>query len=349
MELGSEFNLDLHDLKPSRNSFFRDFGDMTYRLFDSGRSALKAVSLSLRSGSVLMPELMCESVLGCFPEDRIVFYRLKNDLQIDTDDLTGKIGRDTAAVYLMHYFGSLQPAETLSLLAAEKEKYGFTIIEDTTHSLFSKKRTVGDYCVASLRKWLAVPDGGILYPRDSLNSYDGIRRNTNLDKAYAMMLKTLYLNGKLDCKAEYRKIFAECENRLDAQKKIRRISDCAEFLLGCYEVDVLVKRRRSNLKNLKSGLDHIGIRQVCDFAETNCPFALAVTVPDRDNFRRYLMENNIYCAVHWPFDGRAGSERPLAATLSNSIISLPIDQRYGKKEMAYLSEVINAYKGRLTF
>jgi hypothetical protein len=70
-------------------------------------------------------------------------------------------------------------------------------------------------------------------------------------------------------------------------------------------------------------------------------------VPDRDDFRKYLMENSIYCAVHWPFDGLAREERPLAVSLSNNILSLPIDQRYGEKEMAYLANVIDAYKGRL--
>jgi dTDP-4-amino-4,6-dideoxygalactose transaminase len=349
MELGSEFNLDMHDLKIFQNSFFKYIGNMQYCLFDSGRSALKAITRVLGDGYVLMPEYICESVIKCFSIDQIIFYKLKENLQIDANDLLNKINSNTAVVYLMHYFGSLQPENVLSLLRAEKEKYGFTIIEDTTHSIFSKKQTVGDYCVASLRKWFAVPNGGVLYSDNPLylNSYDEIRRSTDNDKAYAMMLKTLYLNGQLDCNSEYRKIFAACEEKLDTQKNIRRISDFSEFLLSCNDVYDMVKKRKSNLNRLKNKLSNIKMKQICNFTEKDCPFTLPVMVPDRDDFRKYLMENKIYCAVHWPFDGLAPRERPLAFALSNNMISLPIDQRYKEEEMAYLLKVIGAYKGRL--
>ena len=66
-------------------------------------------------------------------------------------------------LYFMHYFGALQPEETRRRIAEWKETYGLTVIEDTTHSLFTAKKTVGDYCIASLRKWFPIPDGGVLY------------------------------------------------------------------------------------------------------------------------------------------------------------------------------------------
>lgn len=349
MELGSEFNLDLHDLKISKNSLFEYIGDVKYYLFDSGRNALKTMTRDLGNGYILMPEYICESVLKCFSTDRIIFYKLKDNLQIDAYDLLNKINSNTTAVYLMHYFGNIQPMNVLTLLRAEKEKYGFTIIEDTTHSFLSKKHTVGDYSVASLRKWFAIPNGGVLYSDSTLrlNSYDEMPRSTDNDRAYAMMLKTLYLNGQFNCNAEYRKIFVECEDKLDTGNEISKISDYSEFLLRCNDVYDIAKKRKSNLNCLKNQLRNIGMKQICDFTEKECPFTLPIMVPDRDDFHKYLMENRIFCAVHWPFDGLARNERPLAEALANSMISLPIDQRYGEEEMAYLLKVIDAYKGRL--
>lgn len=349
MTLGSEFNLDLHDLKPVPNSFFQYIGETSYCLFDSGRSALKAVTRILGSGSILLPEYICESVVSCFPPDRVLFYRLKNNLEIDAGDLLSKINETTAAVYLMHYFGSVQPQDTLSLIRAEKEKTGFLIIEDTTHSLFSQIRTVGDYCVASLRKWFAIPNGGVLYSGKSecLSSYDELPRSTDNDKAYAMMLKTLHLNGQLDCETAYRDIFSACEKKLDRQTEIKKISCFSEFLLSCHDAYDMAEKRKSNLRLLKSGLRNIEIWQLCAFSTDDCPFVFPIRVPDRDDFRRYLAEHHIYCAVHWPFDGCAREKRPLAIALSNDMISLPVDQRYGEKEIGYLASVINAYEGRL--
>jgi dTDP-4-amino-4,6-dideoxygalactose transaminase len=350
VELGSEFNLDIHALKTVQNSFFKYIENMNYCLFDSGRSALKAITRILGNGYILMPEYICESVLKCFDANRIIFYRLKENLQMDVCDLANKIDGNTAAVYLMHYFGSLQPENALALLREKKEKYGFIIIEDTTHSIFTKKKTVGDWCVASLRKWFAVPNGGVLYADNPFqNSYDEIPRSTDNDKAYAMVLKTLYLSGQLDCNSEYRRIFTACEKKFDAQKEIKRISDFSEFLLGCNDVYGIVKARKSNLNHLKNKLSNTGIEQLCNYSENDCPFAFPAVVPDRDDFRRYLMENKIYCAVHWPIEGRAYQERPMAFFLSNHMISLPIDQRYGEDGIEYLIKVVNAYKGRLVF
>lgn len=352
-EIGSEFNLDLYTLKTIPNSFFQYIGDMKYCLFDSGRSALRAIACTGCDGTVLLPEYICESVIKCFNKEQIAFYRLKENLEIDSDDLLNKITRSVNAVYIMHFFGSLQPEYILSLLKAEKEKYGFTIIEDTTHSIFSKKKTVGDYCIASLRKWFALPNGGVLYSDNSinLNSYDDIQRSTDNDKAYAMILKELYNRGQLDCNSEYRTIFASCEQKLDRQKEIKRISDFSEFLLGCNDIYKMAEKRKANFRSLKNKICDIGIKQICSFSfsEEDCPFTLPVIVPDRDDFRRYLTENKIYCAVHWPFDGLAREARPLAVSLSDHILSLPIDQRYGSEDMAYILNVIDAYKGRLKF
>ena len=229
MELGSEFNLDLHDLQIVPNSFFQYFGNMEHCLFDSGTaSALKAIAHVIGKGYVLIPEYICESVIKCFPTDQIVFYKLKENLQINMDDLLNKINNNTAIVYLMHYFGSLQPEHILSLLRAEKEKYGFTIIEDTTHSIFFQKTDCRRLlCWQAFGNGFALPNGGILYADNpfSSNAYDEIPRSTDNVKAFAMILKNLYLNGKLDCHAEYRTIFSVCEEKLDKQKEIKRISD----------------------------------------------------------------------------------------------------------------------------
>ena len=347
MELGSEFDLDLHELNISPQGFSQYIRNMNHCLFDSGRSALQAIAHVIGKGHVLLPEYICESVIKCFPADQIIFYKLNENLQIDADDFFNKINDSTAVVYLMHYFGSLQPENILSLLRTEKDKSGFTIIEDTTHSIFTKKQTVGDYCVASLRKWFALPKGGILYAANTLSGFDEFPRSTDNDRAYAMMLKHLRRSGRLDCNSEYRAMFTACEEKLDNQKEIKRISDLSEFLLNCGNVEDMVKRRAFNLSFLKNKLNSLGIRQLCDFAEGDCPFTLPILVPERDAFRRYLIENKIYCGVHWPFDGFAQEQRTLAVSLSSSMLSLPIDQRYGEKEMEYLANAIGAYKGRL--
>lgn len=352
MNIGSEYNIDFNDINQSANSFFDYIGDKNYCLFDSGRSALRAVVDKLSDSYILIPEYICESVIKCFPKDKIVFYKLRDNLQIDEEDLIDKINSNVSAVYINHYFGTVQNFDTLNAILKQKEKHGFKIIEDTTHSIFSNKQTIGDFCFASLRKWFAIPNGGVLYSNSDLINrfcFDKICRSKDNKKMYAMMLKTLYLNGQLYCNLKYREIFKECEKNLDEQKDIKRISDVAEFLLGCFDVGEMIEKRKQNYKYIKSELDCIGVKQVCEFSKEDCPYTIPILVPNRDDFRKYLSANNIYCAVHWPFDGFKSDERPLTSKLSDNIISLPIDQRYGEEEIEYLLKVIKDYKGRLMF
>lgn len=93
----------------------------------------------------------------------------------------------------------------------------------------------------------------------------------------------------------------------------------------------------------------IGIRGIRNFKKNEVPLAYPIRIRERDKFRTYLMNNKIYCAVHWPFDGFMPDERPNSIFNAKTLISLPIDQRYGDKEINYMLEVISKYGGELIF
>lgn len=137
--------------------------------FDSGRSALRFAARSLRSGTILLPECICDSVITAFSGHTPRFYRLTPSLEIDMDDLLSKLNGEVSAVFLMHYFGAVQPRAILEQLEAARLRYGFSIVEDTTHSVFSARRTIGDLCVCSLRKWFALP-GAVRYTAPRLQT-----------------------------------------------------------------------------------------------------------------------------------------------------------------------------------
>ena len=69
-----------------------------------------------------------------------------------------------------------------------------------------------------------------------------------------------------------------------------------------------------------------------------------IRIRNRDKLRKYLMYHRIYCAVHWPFDGCQMESRLMAKRNAEELLSLPIDQRYGAKEIDYLCEVLSKYK-----
>lgn len=360
MEIGSEYNIDFDALHGTSNTIFDYLKQYDCVFTSSGRGAIRllqenavtdiakkrnriganAISTKLK---VLLPEYICNSVIDCFAHNYpITYYALNPDLSINMDDLLSKIDNQVLYIYVIDYFGSIQN-QSYADVKQISDKFGCVIIEDTTHSIFSRKKTIGDYCICSLRKLLPIPDGGVLY---SPNKHEF---NTNLPKFMAnrkiaaMVLKNLYLSGTLESKDAYRKIFVDEEQRLDTLHNVLLISDISAFILSNIDINEVISRRKRNYHLLQ---DKIGIDSFMQVKDTDCPFSFVVQMENRDIFRQYLIKHDIYCAVHWPIENQELLHIQHARTLSQHLISLPIDQRYGEKEMCYLAATVNNYTGK---
>lgn len=345
MELGSEFNICLEDLEVTQNSIYFKLKNYNTYFLDSGRSAIKLLHKKINMGEVLLPEYICDSVIEAFSGNKINYYRLKKDLTIDLDDLGSKINNETSVVFIMHYFGALQPKGILDQIKDMKSKNDFIVIEDTTHSFFSQMQTIGDYCICSLRKWFPIPDGGVIYSQNSLDfcMYEKLEVNRNIDKAYGMLLKTLYLDKKMDANLLYRKIFVETESEFDKSCQIKKISNFSKYLLNCYDISHLMTKRKDNYAQLLKEVELMGLKTSVRIEKDWCPFVLTISLTGRDKFREYLIRNKIYCAVHWPLNETPLYENSSARKRASRMISLPIDQRYGDREMKYLIAVLKRY------
>lgn len=347
MELGSEYNLKLSGLNIVSDNFFSFIMNYKYVLLDSGRSAIKLIKT--KQGKILFPEYICESVITCFNLEDILFYRIRPDFSIDETDLFDKLGEEVKAVLVVHYFGAQQPQETLNKLRLKADEQNILIIEDTTQSLFSIKKTVGDQMVASVRKWMPIPGGGVLYSSRKLPKHKELKVSLDNERTYAMVLKDLFLEERLDCNTLYREIFEGCEGRLDRQKEIYLISDFSKFIMACVSITEIIRKRRENYEYLKIRLADLKMQPAVLLKEGDVPFAFPIRVTQRDRFRQYLLESKIYCAVHWPYFGEKMEERKQAALNADTLLSLPIDQRYGQKDMDYMIDVIAGYGGDFYF
>ena len=323
LELGSEYDLNINSLKVKKNNIYEYLKNYNCYFFNSARNAIKAIPI--RKGKVLLPEYICDSVIKCFDLEDIIFYKINKDFEIDVDDILNKID-SVKTVFIMHYFGKLQNKKTLKTIKKVSEEKDITIIEDTTHSLLSSKSEIGDYMITSIRKWLPIPNGGILYTKKSIKNYRKYKQNTNDEKVYPLILKHLYLNNKLDKKI-YRDMFIKCEEEIDNNLQILKMSDLCKYMLGCFDLKEIKKIRVDNFQYLKSKLKY---NPIIDIEKDECPFVYEIRIDNRDKFRKYLIQNNVYCAIHWP-------------NCSKDELSIPIDNRYQKLELDYLIDIINKY------
>jgi dTDP-4-amino-4,6-dideoxygalactose transaminase len=359
MEIGSEFNIDFDALHGNSNTIYDYLNQYDCVFTSSGRSAIRlllenaatdiakkknriGITANSNELKVLLPEYICNSVIDCFEHNySITFYALNPDLSINMDDLMSKIDNQVIYIYIIDYFGSIQN-QSYDEVKEKSNKFGCVIIEDTTHSIFSREKIIGDYCICSLRKLLPIPDGGVLYSPKKIEHDTDFPKFMANKKITAMVLKNLYLSGELKSKDLYREIFVDEEQRLDTMHNVLLISDISAFILSNIDINEVISSRKRNYLLLQ---DKIEIKSFLQVKETDCPFSFVVQMDDRDNFREYLIKHNIYCAVHWPIENQELLHIKHARTLSQHLISLPIDQRYGEKEMGYLAAIVNNYTG----
>lgn len=341
MEYGSDFSVDLASLQETEDTVYQRLSTFRTMYFDSGRSALRHLLRSIGRSRAALPAYLCDSILDCFPDSEVILYPVDDRLEIASEALDAIPWDSIDVFYLLHYFGHLQPRRVLDYIEEKKKQFGFTVIEDTTHSVFTRSVTVGDYCVCSLRKWFPIPDGGVLYSGRPLpeEGYADLARQKSR-RIVGMALKSLYLAGELDCKPAFRSILVETEQALDEQTDCRRISLVSELLLRCQSVGEMIRARRENHGEMTRLIGDL-LPEPFSRTADETPFTYVISTQRRDALRRALIEKSVYCAVHWPCPERVTQDS--SRRLSARLMSIPVDQRYNGADMAEIANMIRGY------
>ena len=216
----------------------------------SGRDALKAIAREYAPCVALLPALACSSMVTPFEMygHKVKYYKLKDDYSIDINSLDSS--NERSLFLYMDYFGN--PAisdEELELLRANAN---IVFIEDRTHNLIWEKLSAfsPDYTVASLRKWLAIPDGGLLWGSISKTLTAETVFSTTRLKAQCMRNEFLRC-GDEKIKTEYRRIFSNVSDIMDKDEP-NAMSAYSYALISSVEWDSLRATRKANAKVLIS-------------------------------------------------------------------------------------------------
>ena len=356
-EIGSEFwDVPTCEKHEKQNGLFPE----TTQWYLSGRSALQAIIKDIISNiiirekntnfrlSVAMPSWCCESMIKPFILAGIdvhfypVYWQDRLIKKISLDALDALDALDTDMLFLMDYFGYTSTQPDLSA-------YKGIIIRDVTHSIFSVKYSDADYYFGSLRKWCGIWTGGFAWTRDGHSLFAGEERDgasyyIELRKK-AMEMKRSYINtvGADDNNnnKNYLKIYAQAEKCLDNTVDIFPATERDVLLAEKLDVDGIKSKRRTNAEVLINGLPHEWLL-FPEIKDVDCPMFVPILVPDgkRNELRQELIENKIYCPVHWPVsEYHRLSGRNMKGLYDNEI-SLVCDQRYGEEDMGRMIETI---------
>ena len=304
----------------------------------NGRDALKAIAREYSPCVALLPALACDSMAHPFSlyGHEIKYYRLKPDYSIDLESL--KIGDEPILFLYMDYFG--RPAIRDESLEKLRARGNLVFIEDRTHNLLYNRSSSfkPDYIMASLRKWLPVPDGGLLWGEIRKTLESDTTFSTARLKAQCMRHEFLSC-GDVKIKTEYRKIFSTVSDLMDDDEPSAMTAYSYELAKGT-DWDWVRKTRKRNaevlIKAISSSPYITFIQDASGLSDLYVPF----TVPNRDEVQRRLSAEGIFITIIWPLSSSQKESCPLSKYTEENMLAAPCDQRYTEEDMKVIGAEI---------
>ena len=342
-----EFGSDFHFIAPTLGAIktLYDFYPRA-NLYADGRQALVHLYKTQGWERLWVPEYFCYEVVESLKLTglNLCFYADYPGYGGDSNTLEAiqKHGhfKPTDAILRVNYFGtrSYRCSEEFSVAA---------IVEDHTHDLIGgwAINSHADWCIASLRKSLPIPEGGILWspiglclPRVPKRSEENERiASIRWD---AMKLKTHYLAGDSVEKSAFRAGFVDTEVFFDSAE-VSAIDKASHKYLQDFDIQDWYNSKRENWE-LLSDIKKEGI-QVLGIEGDGCyPFSLVIVfdnLNERDRARTELIANQIYPAILWDIPFTTKSE---VFKFSHGMLSIHCDARYSKEDVLTMKSIIES-------
>ena len=296
-------------------------------LLNTGRNALEYILRSIGEvRRVFLPYYTCSAVLSPLEKLSVprTFYHIDNKLEI-AEDITPEKGEFVIA---NNYFG-IKDAYIEKLA----DQWGDHLIVDNSQAWLSKP-IPGIKSFYSPRKFVGVADGGVAYLGDSAPLRPDIeeRECTEKHDSHLYLRKTAGAEAGFDDFRKNEKILSELPLRLMSEKTKAQLANI--------DYERLVVRRRDNFRLLSEALAPKNKLVLPAPDSYVCPMVMPLMVENSETLRQRLLENKIFVARYWPDVQRLeGFETEYG--LACGIIPLPCDQRYGRKEMERILNVVN--------
>ncbi len=323
MEIGSFIDLDLR-----RTGEFYNSGIDIARL-NSGRAGILHSLKLLNCSTVYLPYYLCPDVKKFLSARAIKIrpYNISNEFL----PVIEKNGSDTA-ILIVNYFGLLSE-ERIELLT---NKYSNVIIDNC--SAFFARSIKNCYNIYSCRKFFGVPDGSyVVGPGAALNVLNYPQDVSSETSSF--LLKRIEKGSSAVYVERMRN-----EKRID-NSDILRMSLLTQSLLGSLDYKDIKKIRIDNYRyacELYRPFNLLNINDIND--DDIVPLFYPLLIMDCDlvsKFQKY----KIYTGRRWANVLQEVDHESFEAFLSNYMVPIPIDQRYGKKELDYCFQVFKKISG----
>jgi hypothetical protein len=287
---------------------------------NTGRNALEYILRTRNFKKIFLPYYSCDALLEPLKKTNTSydFYKIDKKLEPKAE----KIGLDEA-ILIVNYFGVLDNAvKKLSY------KYAHVVIDNS--QAFYSKPIKGIDTFYSNRKFFGVANGAYLYtskvwdealPTDI--SYDRmshllIREDINANKGYSQFI----INEKLLC-----------------NQPIKKMSLLTSHIMKSIDYKKVKKIRRNNFLLLHKYLNQTNELKL-KYPVDCVPMVYPYLIKNSAKLKEELIANKIYTATYWSNVFNWVKKDSWEYYLADNLLALPIDQRYSKKEIKYILNLI---------
>ncbi len=312
--IGGYFDLEI---RSETNGFHPDAISL-----NTGRNAFEYVLKAREIKKMYLPYFTCEVLLEPLKKLKtpFEFYAINEQLEPIFD--FSVLENEDGFLYT-NYFGLKDNyIKQLSLLCKQ-------LIVDNAQAFYSKPYH-NEPTIYSARKFFGVADGAYLYCNEKLEQ-DFIK-DISHDKMSHLLIRK-------DISAEFGHTSFVANDKLLENQAIKMMSTLTTAILGSIDYELVAKKRIENYSLLNDVLNE----------SNQLSFKLDIeSVPmvypywSRDkSLRQRLIENKIYTATYWANVKNWCKDGDLENRLTDEVVYLPVDQRYGEKEMQFIVNIIN--------
>ena len=312
----------------------------------SGRDTLKAIAREYEPTVVFIPALACDSMVLPFEMygHKIFYYKLNENYMIDLAYLESLLQKVSGIVLFLYmdYFGVHAISDSqLQILKSRYENIVF--IEDRTHNLIWERRSSfhPDFIMASLRKWINIPDGGLLWTKEQLknHSFDEDTSFSSIRLKAQCMRNEFFRTGDEIIKSKYRKIFSTVSDIMDVDKNPSGMSAYSFEIAKRTDWDTVRKQRKENAEALISILKNAPVNIIQDQTGLSDLY-VAFLLEHRDQKQSKLSSMGIFNTIIWPLTDEQKEICEVTKYTEEHMLAAPCDQRYSVDDMVYIGNEI---------
>lgn len=306
--IGGYFGIELHKGVEYHKGALR---------LNTGRNCLEYILLAKKYKKIYFPYFFCDVLLQ--PVLRLgidyEFYFINDKLEVIFD--FDKIKKNEAFLYI-NYFGLKE--DYIAGIAPMCQN----LIIDNAQAFFTL-HIQGVDTFYSPRKFFGLADGSFLFTDKFLKTEIG--QDFSYDRFE-------HLLRRIDETAEIGyPFFVENEKSLN-NKPLLRMSKLTQTMLQGIDYSNAASARRENYIYLHKELHTINKIHL-ELSENAVPFVYPFYINNPD-LRKKLFGHGIYCAQYWPNVLQSTGKQSIEFQLTSNLLHLPIDQRYGIKEIEFI-------------